>query len=302
MEFVIPLLETKIKTLVAAFRFAVFAMLVAGLIVHMSRHQHHGGDLVRPLARAIVITAAVAGMPWWFSLVENTFLATADYIDANYTENPTGIADTIREGFAQSQNPEGKEWSWRKLNESIYNAITNTIAWCLVGLGTLITSPLIILHYILRCVLYLLTPFALACFMIPALAGHGIRFLQQLLAIFAWPVGFAITNLVVVAIWQDFRGIVGPNPDNPGLYVASPFLDQVGAILATLVLVIGHITTPVICQMLFAQGYALTGASGHPVAIGRNIANKRPSRGSAPAKQANPASPPPSSPHTVPGL
>jgi hypothetical protein len=273
MEFVIPLLESKIRTLAVAFRFVVFAMLVAGLIVHMSRRQYHGSDLVRPLARAIVITAAIAAMSWWFPLAENTFLAAAGFINENYNENPGGVADTIREDFVQSQNPEGQEWSWRKLNESIYQTVTNAITWCFVKFSTLLTAPMVILQYILRQVLYLLTPFALACFMIPALAGLGIRFFQQLLAILAWPVGFAITNLVAIAIWQDFRGIIGGNPASLELAVVSPVITQSGIILACIFLVIGTVSTPLICQMFLAQGYAFTGVSGNPYAIGKTLSS-----------------------------
>lgn len=281
MDSFLPLFEARMQTLAVAFHFVVFAMLVVGLIVHLSLRHHHGGDLIRPLVRAIIIISAVAAMSWWFPLVENTFLAAADYINASYRENPTGSADTIREQFAQSQNPEGQSWSWRRLNESISQALTSAIIWFFVQISTLISAPMLILQYILRWVLYLLTPFALACFMIPSLAGHGIRFFQQVLAILAWPVGFAISNLVAIAIWQDFWELAKPNPDAPALVLASPFLTNSGGILASIVLIVGTISTPLICQMFFAQGNAFTGASASPVTIGRNVAGAIPRRASA---------------------
>jgi len=87
---------------------------------------------------------------------------------------------------------------------------------------------MLILQYVLRWLLYLLTPFALAIFMLPGFAGLGVRFLQQLLAILAWPIGFALTNLVALAVWTDFRAAVGANPQNLGDALYSPLLTPHG--------------------------------------------------------------------------
>jgi hypothetical protein len=179
----------------------------------------------------------------------------------------TRASEELRAGTAQ--NPEKKEWSWRKLNESIYHAMTDAVSWVFMQIGALISAPMIILQYILRWILYLLAPFALACFMIPGGTQIGVRFFQQTLAVLAWPVGFAITNLVTIAIWQDFRAMVGADPASVEMALYSPFLTNVGGILAALTLLIGTISTPVICQKLFAQGYAFTGETGNPGAIGR---------------------------------
>ncbi|MDR0353327.1 MAG: hypothetical protein LBI02_08265 [Opitutaceae bacterium] len=266
MDLVLPILENKITAMVTAFRFVVFAMLVVGLIARMSRHHYHNSELVRPLARALVIVALVSSMNWWFPLMEKTMLAAASYIDPHYNDNPTRASDELRAGTAQ--NPD-KEWSWRKLNESIYHAMTDAVSWVFIQIGALISAPMIILQYILRWILYLLAPFALACFMIPGGTQIGVRFFQQTLAVLAWPVGFAITNLVAIAIWQDFRAAVGATPASPEMALYSPFLTNVGGILAALTLLIGTISTPVICQKIFAQGYALTGETGNPGALGR---------------------------------
>ena len=266
MDLVLPILENKITAMVTAFRFVVFAMLVVGLIARMSRHHYNNSELVRPLARAITIVALVSSMNWWFPLMENTMLAAASYIDPQYNDNPARASEELRAGTAQ--NPEKKEWSWRKLNESIYHAMTDAISWVFIQIGALISAPMIILQYILRWILYLLMPFALACFMIPGGTQIGVRFFQQTLAVLAWPVGFAITNLVTIAIWQDFRAVVWANPASPEMALYSPFLTNIGGILAALTLSIGTISTPVICQKLFAQGYALTGETGNPGALG----------------------------------
>ncbi len=115
----------------------------------------------------------------------------------------------------------------------------------------------------LRWLLYLLTPFMLALFMIPGLGGIAVRFFQQVLAILAWPVGFALTNLVALAVWTDFRAAVGANPASMGDALYSPLLTFMGGILATIMIVVGMLATPVVMQGLFAQGQAFTGQSGN---------------------------------------
>lgn len=97
---------------------------------------------------------------------------------------------------------------------------------------------------------------------------HG--FLQQLLAVLAWPIGFALTNLVALAIWTDFREAVGATPDSVGDALYSPLLTMMGGILATIMIIIGMISTPLVMQMLFAQGSAFTGSSVSPVGMVRN--------------------------------
>ena len=197
-----PELEAKFLALTAAFRFIVFGLLVVGLIVRLSRHLHHADEIVRPIARAIVITALVASQSWWFPLVETSLRGVATYIEPTYNDNPTRVSDKIREG--QSPNPDGSTFSWRNLARSLFNAVVDAVSWLFIQISTLITVPMILLQYILRWILYFLTPIALGCFMVPALGGMAMRFFQQLLAILSWPIGFAITNVVTLSLWQGF--------------------------------------------------------------------------------------------------
>jgi hypothetical protein len=262
MEIFLPTLESKMTALVVAFRFIVFAMMVGGFIFAAASHRTQGGiSLLIPIAKAVIIVAAISSMDLWYPKIEAAFMDVADYIDAGYKDNPTSSADAIRE--STTQNPQGTQWSWRRINESIYQAVSRALANMFIYLGTLVTVPMLILQYVLRWVLYLITPFALAAFMIPGFAGIGIRFLQQLLAIMSWPIGFAITNLVSLAVWTDFRSAVGPNPATLGDAMYSPLLTFMGGILATIVIIVGMVGTPVIMQMLFAQGHAFSGASAN---------------------------------------
>jgi hypothetical protein len=207
----------------------------------------------------------------WFNQTESGFLSVAEYVDPGYTANPTSSAETIR--ASTTSDPQGQSWSWRNINQSIYQAVTNALANVFIYIGTLITVPMLILQYILRWLLYMLTPFALAMFMVPGFSGIAIRFFQQLLAILAWPVGFAITNLVALAVWTDFRNAVGANPQTVGDALYSPMLTFMGGILATIMIIVGMISTPIVMQMLFAQGYAFTGSSANPASIVRGSAS-----------------------------
>ena len=261
MEIYLPTLESKMVALVGAFRFIVFAIMVVGLVAYASSRQAQGTGLFFTLAKAIVIVAAVAYMDTWFPKVEQFFLAVAEYVDPGYNENPTSASDAIRE--STTDNPEGQEWSWRQINESIYRAMSRAMANIFIYVGTLITVPMLILQYVLRWLLYLLTPFMLALIMVPGFGGIAVRFFQQVLAIMAWPIGFALTNLVALAVWNDFRGAVGANPANLGEMAYSPLLTLMGGILATIMIIVGMVSTPVVMQALFAQGQAFTGQSGN---------------------------------------
>lgn len=304
MEIYLPTLEEKMRALGVAFRFIVFAIMVAGFVFTMSSSRTSGVALFKPFLKALVIVAAIAYLDVWMQKTEWAFLAIADYVDPGYSEHPTSTANAVRESTAD--NPEGQEWSWRHLNESIYQAVSHALANTFIYVGTLITVPMLILQYVLRWLLYLVAPFVLAVFMVPGLGALGVRFLQQLLAILAWPIGFAITNLVALAVWTDFRNAVGANPQSLGDALYSPLLTAMGGILATIVIIVGMVSTPIVMQMLFAQGHAFTGESANPVRIVRSgassiygLGDRLLSRGatplaapaSAPSRPARPISP-----------
>lgn len=305
MEIFLPTLEAKIVALVGAFRFLVFAIMVVGLIVSASRMQ--GRDIFTPLLKAVVIMALLSTQAQWFQKVESGFLYVANDIDQGYADHPTSSADTIRE--STTRNPEGQSWSWRNLYESVYQAIVRAIANVFIYVGTLITVPMLILQYILRWLLYLITPFALAIFMVPGLVPLGVRFFQQVLAVLAWPVGFALTNLVALSVWTDFANAVGANPQSVGDVAYTPFLAFMGGILATIVIIVGMVSTPIVMQMLFAQGHAFSGGSANMVSmiqggartiygVGDRMFPRRSAPGSsAPAgNTSSPSAPPPTPP------
>ena len=96
MEIFLPTLESKMTAIVVAFRFVVFAIMVAGLIGYASTGRAQGAGLFGPLFRALIIVTAIAFQDTWFPQVENTFMSVSEYIDPGYTANPTSSADAIR--------------------------------------------------------------------------------------------------------------------------------------------------------------------------------------------------------------
>jgi hypothetical protein len=267
MDIFLPTFQSQIIALVGTLRFIVFAIMVVGLIVYAASPRTTGLSLLAPLAKAVLIVTAIATMDQWFPMLDTSFLQVADYVDPGYTQNPTAAAESVRASTATNSN--GQSWSWRHLNQSIYQAVTAAIANVFVYVGTLITVPMLILQYVLRWLLYLLTPFALALILVPGFGGISVRFFQQVLAIHAWPVGFAITNLTALSVWQDFRNAVGANPQSLSDALYSPLLTFTGAILGTIVIVVGMVSTPIVMQALFAQGHAFTGSSGNPATLFR---------------------------------
>lgn len=148
MEIYLPTLESKMVALVGAFRFIVFAIMVVGLIAAASGQRTGSAGLLTLFPKAIVIVAAIAFMDAWFPKVEQVFMTIANYVDPGYNENPTSASQTIRE--STTDNPEGREWSWRHIHESIYEAVSRALANVLIYVGTLIAVPRHILQYVLR--------------------------------------------------------------------------------------------------------------------------------------------------------
>lgn len=307
MQIYLPTLESKITALVVAFRFIVFAIMVAGLIASVVSHRFQPSDLLGLIAKATLIVAFIAYQDAWFPRVEQVFVSAANYINPGFSEHPTSAADTIRASTAQ--NPDKNDWSWRKLNESVYQAFVSAMGTLFVLLGTLITVPMLILQYVLKWLLYLITPFALAVLLVPNLSGLGVRFVQQLLAIFAWPIGFAVTDLAALSIWNDFMAAIGPSAGPVEATIYGPLLILIGSVVATTMIVVGTISTPLVMQMLFAQGHAFSGCSVSVVSMMRNSAqflsaqNASRSTGSiATPKISTPRPPPPPAASTAPTI
>jgi hypothetical protein len=251
MENFAPGLKESVLSVSAALRVIVYFVCVTGLVLHVQQSRGDVEGLVRPLLRAAVIVALVATLPTWFAWAEQVFLAIANTVQAGYTDHPMRAATKLRELAAGSETA----FSLRRIGESLYYAFLFGAAKLMVLSTSLVQLPFLVLQYVLKLLCYLFLPVALGMYMIPALSSWATRYVQQTLAILAWPVGFAVTELV------GYHLIIGYGENlalayhvKPGELDAASFGSVLGGILGGLWLLVGTLATPFLMQGLICGG------------------------------------------------
>ena len=256
MEGFAPGLRENVLALTVTLRVAVFFLCVAGLMVQIHAARADLESIVRPLLRAIVVIALVATLPTWFEFTEKTFLSVANVIEPGYTDHPMQAATLLR---ATVQEKSGSTFSLRRVGESLYRAYLWAAAKLIVLIGSLLQLPFLLLQYILKLLCYLFLPVALGLFMLPALASLGMRYVQQTLAVLAWPVGFAVTELVAYHLTTAYTTNVAIGFGlAPGQLDGASLASMLGGLLGALWLLLGTIGTPFLMQMLFCSGAPVT--------------------------------------------
>ncbi|MBP6505967.1 MAG: hypothetical protein KA257_00250 [Opitutaceae bacterium] len=256
MENFAPGLREAVLGLTNSLRVIVFFVCVLGLMLHLQQARGDIESLTRPLLRATVIVALLATLPHWFGFTERIFLSIADTVHAGYTQHPMETAAKMRAAVADG----GSDFSLRRVGESVYQALLWAAAKLIVLNASLLQLPFLLLQFILKLLCYLFLPVALGLFMIPALSQLATRYIQQTLAVLAWPVGFAVTELVayhlLTAYLQNQAVLYGLQP---GEINAASFASVLGALLASLWLIIGTIGTPFLMQGLICSGAPMSG-------------------------------------------
>lgn len=256
MDNFAPGLRAAIVGLANDLRVVVFFICVAGLMLHVQRARADMESLTGPVVRAIAIVCLVATLPHWFGLTERMFLSLADTLETGYSEHPMQTAASVRATVGDT----GDEWSFRKIGESLYKAFLYAAAKLVVLIGSLLQLPFLVLQYVLKLLCYLFMPIALALFMVPGLASLGVRYIQQTLAVLAWPVGFAVTELVAYHLLTGYaNNLAAAYGLQPGEINAASFGSLLGGLVAALWLIIGTLGTPFLMQMLFCSGSPLSG-------------------------------------------
>lgn len=252
METFVPGFRENILALTGTLRVAVYFVCVVGLMVQVHAAGADVQGFVRPIGRAIVIIGLVATLPTWFEFTEKLFLSAANVIEEGYTEHPMRAATLLRETVQEKSD---SEFTLRRVGESLYRAFLSGAAKLIVLIGSLLQLPFLLLQYILKLLSYLFLPVALALFMVPSLASLGTRYIQQSLAVLAWPVGFAVTELVAYHLITAYQTNVAiANGIVVGEIDAASFASLLGGLLGSLWLLIGTLGTPVLMQMLFCSG------------------------------------------------
>ncbi|MBL9191564.1 MAG: hypothetical protein JNJ82_04345 [Opitutaceae bacterium] len=259
MDNFAPGLRDSIVSLTDILRVVVFFIAVAGLILQVNRARNDSESLTRPLVRAILIVGLIATLPTWFSFAERSFLQIADVVNTGYTEHPMKVAAQMRKTVTDTET----EFSLRRLGESLYKAVLWAAAKLVILVGSLLQLPFLLLQYLLKLLCYLFLPIALSLMLVPSLTSLGSRYLQQTLAVLAWPVGFAVTELVgyhlLTSFAQNVAGAFGLTPTDVD---AASFASLLGGLLAALWIILGTIGTPFLMQSLICSGTPLNAAGG----------------------------------------
>lgn len=256
MENFAPGLRETIVSLANDLRFIVFFLCVVGFILHVQRARTEMESMFAPLVRAIVITALVATLPYWFGLTEKMFVSLADRVSAGYTDHPMETAARLRDSVADSTTA----FTFRRIGESLYKAFLFASAKLVVLVASLLQLPFLLLQYLLKLLCYLFLPIALGLMMVPSLVSLGTRYVQQTIAVLAWPVGFAVTELVAYHLLTAYAtNLAVAYGLRPGEIDPASFGSLLGALLAALWLIIGTLGTPFLMQSLICSGVPLTG-------------------------------------------
>jgi hypothetical protein len=258
MDNFVPGFRTAIVGLTVTLRVVVFFVCVAGLMLQVRRAREEIEGLTAPLVRGMVVVGLVAGLPYWFGFTESVFLTVANTVRQGYTDHPMQTAERMRASVTDTAG----EFSIRRVGESFYKAFLWAAAKLVVLGGSLLQLPFLLLQYVLKLLCYLFLPVALALFMVPGLEPLGVRYVQQTLAILAWPVGFAVTELaayyLLTAYQNDVAGLQGLVP---GELDASSLASLLGGLLAAIWIGVGTLGTPVVMQLLFCSGTPLSAGS-----------------------------------------
>lgn len=261
MENFAPGLREALLGLSDGLRFIVFFIAVAGLMLSVHRARADMESLVRPVVRGVLVIGLIATLPHWFGFTERLFLHIANTAHTDYTEHPMQAAALLRDSVTEVPG----EFSFRRAGESFYRATLWAAAKLVVLTASVLQLPLLLLQYLLKLLCYLFLPIALGLMLVPSLSSLGTRYLQQTLAVLAWPVGFAVTELVAYHLLTAYQqnlatayGLV------PGEIDAASYASLLGGLLAALWLILGTLGTPFLMQALICSGAPLSagGASG----------------------------------------
>lgn len=256
MDNFAPGLRESVLGLTNILRVIVFFICVVGLIAHVQQSRGDIEGLIRPIIRAAVIVGLVATLPYWFGFTERVFLSVADTVHENYTQHPMEAAAKLRATVVDNAS----EFSLRRIGESVYRAFLYGSVKVVVLIASLLQLPFLLLQFMLKLLCYLFLPAALALYMIPSQAQLATRYVQQTLAIFAWPIGFAVTELVAYHLLTAYGQNLAVAYDLvPGEINAASFGSLIGGLLGALWLILGTIATPFLMQALICSGSPMSG-------------------------------------------
>ena len=260
----VPNLQPMVEDLSQQLRFICFFVLTAAIVVRTGRGSTSIGQLVRPIVTNIILCGLIATISIWFNLVRDEFWNIAVSIRKEFT----GSVDGTGAALMQLIQPPDTGIDWLDVGNSLMKAVQYALGWLIVWIGGMIQLPMMIVQFVMECLCYLFLPIALSLFAFDSTKGLAIRYVQQTLAILAWPIGFAVVDLVGYSLLTSGTSVVSAGALAAGLATGfTPAKLVIGGIVA-IWLILGSIVTPVVMQMLFCSGTPMSSAVGHAIQTG----------------------------------
>ena len=307
----VPNLQPMVEDLSQQLRFICFFILTGAIVVRTGTGSVSISQLVRPIVTNIILCGLIATLPMWFNLIRDEFWNIAVSIRKEFT----GSVDGTGAALMQLIQPPDNGINWLDVGNSLMKAVQYALGWLIVWIGGLIQLPMMIVQFVMECLCYLFLPIALSLFAFESTKGLAIKYIQQTLAILAWPIGFAVVDLVGYSLLTSGTSVVSAGALAAGLATGfTPAKLVIGGIVSVW-LILGSLVTPIVMQMLFCSGTPMSSAVGAAIQMGLGFAGASklmPKSGGgegAPAPSSSPtgagggapSAPPPSAP-PVPAL
>lgn len=256
--------QSTILELQEGLMFVSYFILIAGLIVRLVRLSDTEADMVamvKPIFICFLLIALISSVRFWFDGLNSGFAQAAEIINEEYASEPFAVTEALINTI--DEDPEAEGWGVDRIVNSLYLSVVYGVAKLGITLAALFQVPFYILQYVLTWLGFLFLPIGLSLFIFPSLGNIGVKLISNIMAVMAWPIGFAITNLAAMAVIKDFSGAstFTGNDTGTSLYMMS-FGSLIMGIMASLILVIGTLATPTIMFILFSSGAILQGITG----------------------------------------
>lgn len=261
----IPTLQPTVEQINGQLRFICFFVLTVSIIVRTGTGSTDLNHLVRPIMTNAIICGFIATLPTWFNLLRDSFWSIAVQIQQDFT----GSIDGTGTRLMQSLQPPNGQINWLDVSGSVWRAVQYALAWVIVWIGAIIQVPMMFVEYIMECLCYLFLPIAISLFAFESTKGIALRYIQQTIAVFAWPIGFAVVDLVgnsllnsiATAVAAGGAVVVGTATEwGPASFLIAGFV--------AVWLILGSLATPLVMQALFCSGSPISSVVGHAIQYG----------------------------------
>lgn len=264
----VPTLMPLVEQINTDLRFVCFFILTGSIIVRTSTGNKSISQLMRPIVTSIFICGLLATLPFWFNLVRDEFWNIAVQIRMEFTGSVAGTGAALMNLL---HAPE-KSGNWFDVGNSIMKAVQFAFGWMIVCFAGMIQLPMMIIQYVMECLCYLFLPIALCLFAFESTKGLATRYVQQTLAILAWPIGFAVVDLVGFSLLTTTTHVIAGGTSSGSNQIVFLPSTYISSGIVAIWLILGSLATPIFMQMLFCSGVPLSSSVGHSFQMGLALA------------------------------